>query len=80
MGKIDRVGPRSGCCTNIINTYTNMPSGFRLYQADARERIAHDLKNRGIYSNETLVSELQKRWRVLPECSKETWTKKAAGK
>ena len=58
-------------------------SGFNLYMAEARYRVKSDLdaqlKKGGKLERGAVMSEVGKRWRCLPESSREIWNNKARG-
>lgn len=62
-----------------------MPSdGFNVYEREARIRVAADM-NSGLPKGEksttkNITTEIQRRWAALPECSRNTYNRKAAAK
>jgi hypothetical protein len=64
---------------NSIKTFNMVKSGFDHYKASAKARVKSDLKaslKKGErLSNSMVIDELSKRWDLLPDCSREIWSR-----
>ena len=83
--KANKVKCMDGKCAVLPKTTTSKkrgPSGYNLYMSDVRERVVRDLEGK-LKSGEKMpkgavMSEIGKRWRNLPDSSREHWNAKAA--